>query len=646
MKYWKGGSVMHDRKKPRYGLLKPSVDAHTIGIHSVKNLLESCGYEVVLAEGEVSEALERYTDERMRLLVIDWIKTHNLQRVGLSYRLDEEEVVRLMGSLVEEMKRANLFDFQGGPVDFLFFAGLPEACRKIELESRGLVRVFQGGETAAKTLLAMGVPLEQIPSEYSESSRYDQSLLEFGKKIIKKGDYRGKPPPDRSGYEGYGSPQDTLVKRLEYSQKHGTLPLIRAHVGPFSSSLTREESVALFLDWVKTLSLGNQLDILSIGSSQLTQSHFGEDWEGLPNGGGVPINSPDEYAQVWEASRPMLVRTYAGTKNIPELAKMHEETLNMAWHALSLWWFNQLDGRGPNDLYTNLLQHEKTMRWIAQKNKPLEANVPHHFAFRGADDVTFIVSAYLGAKWAKQLGIRHFILQDMLNTPRSTWGIQDLAKSRAMLALVRELEDSGFRIYLQPRAGLDYFRPDLDLAKAQLAAVTALMDDIEPWDDRSPWMIHVVSFSEALHLATPEVIHESIEITRHALSRYRALRKKGDVDDMGKNSEVKRRSQALFTEAKAVIRAIESSLEKPYSAEGFYQIFTAGFLPVPYLWGEAYELQYAKNWMTKPYKGGVVLVNEDLSPMTADNRTAIAGRHLKDAAYALRARIKATSPLT
>ena len=159
-------------------------------------------------------------------------------------------------------------------------------------------------------------------------------------------------------------------------------------------------------------------------------------------------------------------------------------------------------------------------------------------------------------------------------------------------------------------------------------------------------MIHVVSFSEALHLATPEVIHESIEITRHALSRYRALRKKGDVDDMGKNSEVKRRSQALFTEAKAVIRAIESSLEKPYSAEGFYQIFTAGFLPVPYLWGEAEELQYAKNWMTKPYKGGVVLVNEDLPPMTADERTAIAGRHLKDAAYALRARIKATSPLT
>ena len=94
---------MHDGKKPRYGLLKPSVDAHTIGIQSVKSLLESCGYEVVLAGGEVSEALERHTDERMRLVVIDWIKTNNLQRVDLSYRLDEEEAGRLMGECTAAM---------------------------------------------------------------------------------------------------------------------------------------------------------------------------------------------------------------------------------------------------------------------------------------------------------------------------------------------------------------------------------------------------------------------------------------------------------------------------------------------------------------------------------------------------------------
>src|SRR5699024_8870354 len=148
--------------------------------------------------------------------------------------------------------------------------------------------------------------------------------------------------------------------------------------------------------------------------------------------------------------------------------------------------------------------------YIAKTNKPFEANVSHHFAFRGADDVTYIVSAYLAAKLAKGLGIKTYILQNMLNTPRSTWGIQDLAKSRALISLLKELEDDNFRVLLQPRAGLDYFKPDLEEAKIQLAAVTALMDDIDPHNESSPSIIHVVSYSEASHLATPDIINESI----------------------------------------------------------------------------------------------------------------------------------------
>lgn len=72
------------------------------------------------------------------------------------------------------------------------------------------------------------------------------------------------------------------------------------------------------------------LDILSIGTSQLTQSNFGEDWQDKPNHGGVPLNSPEEFAAVWQAARPMLIRTYAGTKNILTLAQMYEETIHIA----------------------------------------------------------------------------------------------------------------------------------------------------------------------------------------------------------------------------------------------------------------------------------------------------------------------------
>jgi hypothetical protein len=394
-----------------------------------------------------------------------------------------------------------------------------------------------------------------------------------------------------------------------------------------------------FIDWTKNLANARYLDILSIGSSQLTQSHFGENWEGMPNGGGVPVNSPGEYRMIREAARPMLVRTYAGTQNVPALARMHEETLNICWHALSFWWFNKLDERGPYDLYTNLQQHMETLRYVAASGKPFEPNVPHHFAFRGADDVTYLVSAYLSAKLAKLYGVKTLILQNMLNTPRLTWGIQDLAKSRALLHLVKALEDSRFHVYLQPRAGLDYFKPDLEEAKMQLAAVTALMDDIDPHNETSPPIIHVVSYSEASHLATPEIINESIQITHHALQKYRALRHSGSVRDMSRNEEVKERMTELLQAANTMIRTIEAAIENPYTPEGFYKIFAAGFLPVPYLWGEVEEFRHAKAWRTKPLKGSVRIVNEHHLPMTAMQVAETAVSHLPDAVYALKQRI-------
>lgn len=55
----------------------------------------------------------------------------------------------------------------------------------------------------------------------------------------------------------------------------------------------------------------------------------------------------------------------------------------------------------------------------------------------------------------------------MLNTPRSTLEIQDLAKSRTLLKLTKELEGDDFRVIFQSRAGLDYFKPDIDTVKEQ-----------------------------------------------------------------------------------------------------------------------------------------------------------------------------------
>jgi len=566
----------------------------------------------------VCEAFNRPEDPLSLAAIERWLRDNRITILGFSYRLDPVQGAGLFERVVHHLKVRRLFVEQGGPLKAVHFAGLPQACTLVRQRVPEVAGVFQGDETPAETLAALGIRPDAVPRSLAEGAGYDEARTSFARDLIRKGDYTQVRPVDRGGYEQFGGRNDSLVRRLEHGTAHRLPPLMRAHVGPYQAD--RVKAVSQFLDWTGRLAKSGLLDVLSIGTSQLTQSAFGEDWDGKPNGGGVPINSPVEFAAVWQAARPMLVRTYAGTTRIPELARIYEETLCMAWHTLSLWWFCRIDGRGPHSVRDNLEQHLATIRYVASIGKPFEPNVPHHFAFRGADDVTYVVSAVIAAKVAKQLGIRHLVLQDMLNTPKYTWGIQDLAKSRAMLRLVRELEDDSFRVILQPRAGLDYFSPDLTRAKVQLAAVTALMDDIEPRDANSPPIIHVVSYSEASHLADPAVVDESIRITRHALTEYRRLRAKGDVDDMTDHPEVAQRTAELLLEARAVIEAIESTGPALCSPEGLYRILAGGFLAVPYLWECRDEFNRAVRWQTRLIRGSVKIVDEEGRPIPAATR--------------------------
>ena len=555
----------------RYGLLKSSLDAHTLGIHAIKCQLEACGQEVWLGDEMISIAVREIEHSMQKERIITWINKHAITHLGVSYRLDPKDAQWIMGHLIHALKSAHCFSFDGGTIQHLFFAGLPESCRLIEEEHKNLVNCFIGSESPRDSLIKMNVEEDAIPKQWIEISRYDDDLKRYANELIESGEYLLFKPIPKAGYEGFGTRHDRIVDRIQHHQKTQNLPLTRVHVGPYLHN--RKEAVELFKDWCKKLAKAGYLDIVSIGSSQLTQSHFNEDWTGLSNGGGVPIQNELEYQELYEATRPLLLRTYSGTKNVPALAKIHERSINIAWHALSLWWFNQLDGRGPNDLLTNLQEHLETLKFISLTNKPFEPNIPHHFAFRGSDDVTYIVSAVLAARTAKKHGIQDFILQVMLNTPRFTSGIVDLAKARAILQLIKPLIDKDFRMFLQPRAGLDYFVPDIDLAKRQLAVVSMLMDDIEPYDLFSPPLVHVVSYSEALHLATPEVIHESIQITHAAIQTYRQMKANHQIDTRVYEVEIQSKTNHFVQEAQRILDSIDQTVHEPTSAQGLYDIF-------------------------------------------------------------------------
>jgi hypothetical protein len=625
-------------------------------------LLCYCGYKTVVADAIVCEAIGCPEDERSIAIIDRWVRQNRLTILGVSYRLDPADGEQLIGRLIERLKRRGLLSAQGAPLKAMLFAGLPQTCQMVKTRHPEIAGVFQGDETPTETLRILGINLSLAPRSLVESAGYDESRLAFGRDLIRSGRHLAVKPVNRAGYDAFGTDRDTVVARINHSMRQQQPPLMRVHIGPYLPD--RRQAVQLFLDWTRQLAASGLVDVLSIGTSQLTQSRFGEQWGSAPNGGGVPLASEQEFAAVWKAARPMLVRTYAGTKNIPALAEMYERTIHIAWHALSFWWFCRTDGRGPNTLIENLRQHIETLGLVARSGKPFEPNIPHHFAFRGADDVTCIVAAILAARTAKRIGVRYLILQTMLNTPKGTWGVQDLAKARALLQLARQLEacpepfdcaqgklrrgNDYFRVFLQPRAGLDYFSPNAEKAKAQLAAATALLDDIEPQDPASPPLIHVVSYSEAFQLADPAVANESIMITRCALDEYRRLRGRGYVDDMTEHPQVQARTAELVRDAKAVLDVIDQHLRLPISdfrfsiknpklvlsaaegskiendiiADGLYKVFASGLLPVPYLWECRDEFHRAVEWRTRLVDGKVLVVDENDRVISTEERIA------------------------
>lgn len=596
-----------------FGLIRPDNDIHTLGISTVANLIEDCGYKVIIGNAQIANVVAEPSKLNNINLLCQWIEKNKITKLGFSYRLDPKDAQIVFGKVYHHLKQKNQFQNQGGSLNQLYFAGLPEACERIKSEYQNMIPTFIGDESQVETALKLGIPEAAIPKNIMEGSKYDDDLLIFATSFIKTGNYQFQKPSPRFSYQNYGTRNDTIMERIANNRKPGFPPLMRVHVGPYYPDYNYAKKE--FTSWLEKLTDAKYLDIVSIGSSQLSQSNFGEEWGNKPNGGGVPINSEQDLLNIYNASRPLLIRTYAGTHNIPYLAGVYEKTINIAWHALSLWWFNQIDGRGPYTVRKNLEQHLEALKYIAKTGKPFEPNIPHHFSFRGGDDYTYVLSAYLAALTAKKMGVKFFILQVMLNTPKYTWGVQDLAKARALLKLVRELEDDNFIVYLQPRAGLDYFSPDLEKAKIQLAAVTAMMDDIEPENDNSPDIIHVVSYCEAVKLATPDYINESIQITTSALNEYRRQKKLGVVDDMKNHKEVIERTADLYNEVKGVVAILIENIPNLFTADGLYTVFKKGVMPVPYLWEGREEFKEAVKWKTTLVNGGVKVVDNKGVPI-------------------------------
>jgi hypothetical protein len=489
---------------------------HVAGVLNFLRLAEAAGWRAVFLGPAVSVGafLEAARREKADLL-------------GVSYRLTPETGERLLAEFAEEAD---------------------------DLRSAGVHFVFGGTPPVAERARAIG-----FFERAFDGSEPTEAVLAY---------LKGQSP---AGPTEADFPQ-TTAERIAWK---APFPIIRHHFGLPTVEATREGIIRI--------AEARVLDVVSLGIDQDAQANFFHPERQDPRrtgAGGAPVRTPDDYRALYEASRcgnfPLL-RTYSGTDDFLRLAEMYVETINIAWCAIPIFWFNQMDGRGPWGLEDSIHEHQRVMAWYGERGIPVELNEPHHWGMRDAPDVIFVVSAYLSAYNACAFGVRDYIAQLMFNSPPGLSDAMDLAKMLACLEVVETLAGSEFRIWCQTRTGLLSYPLDPDAARAHLAASVYLQMALRPH------IVHVVGHTEAHHAATADDVIEACKLARRAVEN--ALR---GQPDMAADAAVQARREELVGEAQVTLEAI-CALAGPGAADPLTdpatlaRAVTSGVLDAPHL---------------------------------------------------------------
>ena len=115
-------------KRDVFGLIHPSIDAHTLGVLSFAHVMEECGIETCIADETVGGDLQSLTRNEGGRALRSWLANKKISVLGFSYRLDPDDAIKLFDTLHEFVHREKLSTAEGGRIRAFFFAGLPDAC--------------------------------------------------------------------------------------------------------------------------------------------------------------------------------------------------------------------------------------------------------------------------------------------------------------------------------------------------------------------------------------------------------------------------------------------------------------------------------------------------------------------------------------
>lgn len=510
---------------------------HVAGIMNYLNLAQNEKYETEFI------GIGKSVDELVQL-----IKEKEPDIVALSYRLTPEPLNKILEELKEKIEKHNL---------------------------QKPTYIFGGTEPTALVAQKWGI-FEKV---FDGSEDIDEVIAYL----------KGK---DYSLEESY--PKD-LISRINSKYPY---PILRHHLG----LPTIEETV----EAIEKVAEAKVIDVISIAPDQNAQEFFFDQEnmdERLNGAGGVPLRTEDDFRKLYEAAQRgnyPLLRCYSGTKNIIRFAEVLKRTIDNAWCAVPLFWYSELDKRGPRPLLEAIKENQQVMKWHGDRNIPVEVNDPHHWSLRDAHDAIGVAAAYLAAYNAKKMGVKDYVAQYMFNVPASISPEMDLGKMLAKVELVESLVDENFRVYRQARAGLASFPTNLYQAKGQLASSAYLAMAIKPH------IYHVVGYCEAHHAARAEDIIESAMIVRGVIKNEFL----GSVN-MAKDKNVQERKNELIKEAKIILEAIKSlnpKAEDPLAdPETLTEAVRVGILDAPHLIGSKIARGQLK---TRMVSGGLYAYDE------------------------------------
>jgi methylmalonyl-CoA mutase cobalamin-binding subunit len=486
----------------------------------------------------------------------------------------------------------------------------PENLRPLLHELRDMLAAA-GVDLQKKRLAFAGTP--PVVAVAREFDDLFERYFEGGEQVTEVQNYLRREGARDGGPEDY--PQ-RLVDRVRWK---APIPLLRHHYG--EPTPTIEPTVR----GIAKIAESGALDVISLGADQDAQAHFFRPSMQSPKSkgaGGVPFRTEDDLRRLYEASRRgnyPLIRSYSGTADHLAYAEMLARTINNAWCATSLFWFNAMDGRGPSPLVQSIREHIELMAWHGERGIPVEGNEPYHWGMRDAPDVIVCAVSYIYAHVAKAAGVRDYITPYMFESPPHLNNAMDLAKCLAQIELAESFADADFRIWRQTRTGLLSYPLSVPQARAHLAQSVMLQMAIRPD------IIHVVGYTEADHAANAAEVIESAQMAGYVAEV--ALR---GSPDMTVDPVVQARKAELVTETQALLDAIYAlspDLDDPLSDPvTLTRAVKVGLLDAPQLVNNPYAPGAIR---TRSIGGAIQAIDDAGRPLPERERVAAIFDHLE-----------------